>query len=172
MPRVVPALALAPVLALVLALALAGCAAKTPEPTVFRAAGDPIWSAAAFQPAQVAGTWRQVADFRTAGSCDAGAVEITPTSEGLQLSGILCLAGKAEAVSGVAPLVGPGRLRVKGEDWWVIWVDVGYRTLAIGTPSGRFGFILDRGAIPVDRLGAAREIFDFNGYRTEALTAL
>lgn len=113
-----------------------------------------------------------MADFRTAGACDAGLVEITPTSEGLQLRGTLCLAGKAEAVSGTAPLIGPGRLRVQGEDWWVIWVDVGYRTLAIGTPSGRFGIILDRGAIPADRLNAAREIFDFNGYRTEALMAL
>lgn len=159
-------------IALTLVLVLAGCAAKAPAPTAFRAAGDPIWSAAAFQPADVAGTWRQVADFRTAGSCEAGAVEITPVAGGLQLRGTLCLAGKAEAVSGTAPLVGPGRLRVKGEDWWVIWVDVGYRTLAIGTPSGRFGIILDRGAIPGDRLNAAREIFDFNGYRTDALTAL
>lgn len=159
-------------IALALALVLAGCAAKTSGPTAFRASGDPIWSAAAFQPADVAGTWRQVADFRTSGSCDAGAVEIMSTSDGLQLRGTICLAGKAEAVSGVAPLVGPGRLRVNGEDWWVIWVDVGYRTLAIGTPSGRFGIILDRGAIPADRLNAAREIFDFNGYRTEGLTAL
>jgi apolipoprotein D and lipocalin family protein len=162
--RVAPALALA--------LALAACAAKAPAPSAFRAPDAPIWSAAAFQPAEVAGTWRQAADFRGAGSCDAGAVEITPEPQGLRLQGTLCLAGRAEAVSGVAPLVGPGRLRVKGEDWWVIWVDVGYRTLAIATPSGRFGIILDRGAIPADRLEAAREIFDFNGYRTDALTAL
>ena len=159
-------------LALALSLLLAGCAAKAPAPTAFRTGGDPIWSAAAFQPAQAAGTWRQAADFRTAGTCGAGVVEITPLADGLQLRGTLCLAGKAEAVSGTAPLVGPGRLRVNGEDWWVIWVDSGYRTLAIGTPSGRFGIILDRGTIPVDRLNAAREIFDFNGYQTRALMAL
>ena len=159
-------------LTLVAALALAACVAKPAAAPSFRAAGDPIWSAAAFQPVQVAGSWRQVADFRDTGGCDAGAVEIVPDGAGLRLTGTLCLAGKAEKVSGTAPLIGPGRLRVMGEDWWVIWVDVGYRTLAIGTPSGRFGFILDRGAIPGDRLNAAREIFDFNGYRTEALTAL
>ena len=113
-----------------------------------------------------------MADFRTSGACTSGALEIVPDGQSLRLTGTLCLAGKVESVSGSAPLIGPGRLRVKGEDWWVIWVDVGYRTLAIGTPSGRFGFILDRGAIPGDRLNAAREIFDFNGYRTEALTAL
>ncbi len=159
-------------IALALALLLPGCAAKAPAPAAFRAAGDPIWSAAAFQPAEVAGTWRQVADFGGPRSCNEGAVEITPVAGGLQLRGKLCLAGRAESVTGLAPFVGPGRLRVRGEDWWVIWVDVGYRTLAIGTPSGRFGIILDRGAIPADRLNAAREIFDFNGYRTEALTAL
>ena len=157
---------------MVLVLMLAGCAAKPAVAPGFRAERAPIWSAAAFQPAQVAGDWRQVADFRAAGDCAAGGVEITPEGAGLRLEGVLCLAGKAETVSGVAPPVGPGRLRVRGEDWWVIWVDVGYRTLAIGTPSGRFGIILDRGAIPGDRLNAAREIFDFNGYRTEALTAL
>jgi apolipoprotein D and lipocalin family protein len=153
-------------------LLLAACVAKPAVAPGFRAPGDPIWSAAAFQPAQVAGSWRQVADFRAKGGCDAGAVEIVPEGQGLRLTGTLCLAGKSEKVSGVAPLVGPGRLRVKGEDWWVIWVDVGYRTLAIGTPSGRFGIILDRGPIPGDRLNAAREIFDFNGYRTDALTTL
>ena len=159
-------------LTLALALLLAACVAKPASSPAFRDAGAPIWSAAAFQPAQVAGTWAQVADFRTSGGCDAGAVTITPEGQGLRLAGSLCLAGRAEKVSGVAPLIGPGRLRVKGEDWWIIWVDVGYRTLAIGTPSGRFGIILDRGAIPADRLNAAREIFDFNSYRTEALTAL
>lgn len=154
-----------------LALLLAACAAP-PAATLFRDAGAPIWSAAAFEPSRVAGTWRQVADLRTTGSCAAGAVEITPTGAGLQLRGTLCLAGASETVTGLAPTVGPGRLRVKGEDWWVVWVDVGYRTLAIGTPSGRFGIILDRGAIPTDRLNAAREILDFNGYRTDVLAAL
>jgi apolipoprotein D and lipocalin family protein len=154
------------------ALLLAACVAKPAASPSFRAEGAPIWSAAAFQPAEVAGTWTQVADFRSKGGCEAGAVEIVPEGAGLRLTGTLCLAGKAEKIAAIAPIVGPGRWQVKGEDWWVIWVDVGYRTLAIGTPSGRFGIILDRGAIPGDRLNAAREIFDFNGYRTEALTAL
>jgi apolipoprotein D and lipocalin family protein len=153
-------------------LLLAACVGKPVAEGGFRAADAPIWSAAAFQPAQVAGTWAQVADFRDSGSCTAGAVEILPEASGLRLAGTLCLAGQPEKISALAPVVGPGRLRVKGEDWWVIWVDVGYRTLAIGTPSGRFGIILDRGQIPGDRLTAAQEIFDFNGYRTEALTPL
>jgi apolipoprotein D and lipocalin family protein len=105
-------------------------------------------------------------------SCRAGAVDIQPVSGRLQLSGSLCLDGAMRAISGVAAPSGPGRLQVKGEeDWWILWVDSGYRTLAIGTPSGRFGFVLDRGAIPADRLTAAREVFDFNGYETQALQA-
>jgi apolipoprotein D and lipocalin family protein len=160
-------------LTLVTLLLLTACAPKPAASPAFRAAGAPIWSAAAFQVGQAAGTWRQVAAFQPDGAaCRAGGIEITPEAAGLRLAGSLCLAGRVETVSGLAALVGPGRLRVKGEDWWVLWVDSGYRTLAIGTPSGRFGFILDRGAIPGDRLEAAREIFDFNGYRTEALTAL
>lgn len=60
---------------------------------------------------------------------------------------------------------GPGRFAIGDQLWWVLWADADYRTLAIGTPSGQFGLILNRdGALPPDRLRAAREIFDFNGY--------
>lgn len=163
MPRLIP----------ILLVLLAGCAAQPPAALSFRNAEVPIWSAAAFQPAEAAGTWRQVASFQPEGAaCRAGAVALTPEAGGLRLDGTLCLAGTAQKISGLAPVTGPGRIRVGSEDWWILWVDTGYRTLAIGTPSGRFGIILDRGAIPGDRLQAAREIFDFNGYRTAALTAL
>jgi apolipoprotein D and lipocalin family protein len=152
-------------------LLLAACAPKPPA-VAFRSADAPIWSAAAFDPARVAGSWRQVAALQPEGAaCADGAVSITPEAGGLRLDGTLCLAGEAKDVSGLATPSGPGRLTVAGEDWWVLWADADYRTLAIGTPSGRFGFVLDRGAIPGDRLTAVREIFDFNGYQTAALTA-
>lgn len=153
-------------------LFLAACAAKPLVTPAFRDANAPIWSAAAFDPARIVGSWRQVASFQPDGTaCKPGTVEITPAPAGLRLDGSLCLAGGARDVSGLAVPTGPGRLSVGGEAWWVLWVDSGYRTLAIGTPSGRFGFILDRGGIPGDRLQAAREVFDFNGYRTGALIA-
>jgi apolipoprotein D and lipocalin family protein len=155
--------------ALLLALGLAGCTAPPPAST-FRQVETPIWSAAAFAPAQIAGSWVQVADFTRAGGCPAGHMEFAPTAGGLSLTGTLCLNGREVGVSGLARPVGPGRLQLKGqEDWWVLWIDSGYRTLAIGTPSGRFGFVLDRGSIPGDRLTAAREVFDFNGYDAAAL---
>jgi apolipoprotein D and lipocalin family protein len=157
-----------------LILLLAACAAPEPPKPVFRSASAPIWSAAAFQPSQIAGRWQQVAGFQAAarGSCSAGGLEFRPAPGGLAVEGVLCLNGVEQAVSGLATPKGPGRLAVEGqEDWWILWVDSGYRTLAIGTPSGSFGFVLDRGAAAGDRLAAAREIFDFNGYVAGALRA-
>jgi apolipoprotein D and lipocalin family protein len=154
-----------------LCLLLAACVGAAPVTTSFRSTGAPIWSAAAFAPAQIAGRWRQVAAYQdgTATSCRDGAVEFRPTATGLAVEGRLCLNGVATRIKGLATASGPGRLSVKGqEDWWILWVDSGYRTLAIGTPSGRFGFVLDRGEASPDRIAAAREVFDFNGYSAAA----
>lgn len=157
-----------------LALLLAGCAPAGPQrASVFRAADAPIYSAAAFDTSRLQGQWTQVAAFGLPGNtgCAAGRVEFTPSGAGLELTADLCLNGERRQVSGTITSAGPGRLAVEGmEDWWVIWVDSGYRTLAIGTPSGRFGFVLDRALISGDRLEAAREVFDFNGYVASALT--
>lgn len=87
-----------------------------------------------------------------------------------------------------ATVVGPGRLRTDGlvvtvrpgasserrrgpvREYWVLWVDADYRTAAIGTPDGRFGYVLDRdGAVSPDRLAAAREIFEWQGYDLDRL---
>jgi apolipoprotein D and lipocalin family protein len=155
-------------------LILAACApAGPPRTSVFRAASAPIYSAAAFDTGRIAGRWRQVAAFNAPGTagCGAGAVEFIPSGSGLTLTGSLCLNGAERLVSGRVTRAGPGRLAVDGmEDWWIVWVDSGYRTLAVGTPSGRFGFVLDRAALSGDRLQAAREVFDFNGYVASALT--
>jgi apolipoprotein D and lipocalin family protein len=147
-------------------LFLSACGNGQRESAAFRDAEAPIWSSAAFDPAQVTGTWQQVAAFTARpGACRGGAVTVAPATGGFAVKGLLCLDGEARKVDALARPVGPGRLSVEGqEDWWVLWVDSGYRTLAVGTPSGRFGFVLDRGAIPRDRLVAAGEIFAFNGY--------
>lgn len=149
---------------LLLALLLAGCV--SPSGTGgFRDARVPIWSAAAVDLSLIAGEWRQVAGFADrAGGCRAGALRFQPGGDGVQITGRLCLNGRVEAVRAAAKQTGPGRFRVGDEEWWVLWVDSGYRTLAIGTPSGRFGVLLDRARVSPDRLVAAREVFDFNGY--------
>jgi apolipoprotein D and lipocalin family protein len=159
---------------LALMLALSACAAPAPPTAVFRKADVPIYSAAAFQPAQIAGRWNQVAGYQVTarGKCGTSGLEFRPAPGGLAVDGILCLNGIERPVSGFATPNGPGRLAVEGqEDWWILWVDSGYRTLAVGTPSGRFGFVLDRGGAAADRLTAARDIFDFNGYVAGALRA-
>lgn len=156
-------------IAVLLALALAGCAARAPAPQAgFRKAGAPIYSIAGFDPARLPGRWAEVASFAPAGTrCRPGGVEITPGAAGLTASGRLCRAGAEVTRQGALTPTGPGRLTLAGEaePLWVIWVDTDYRTLVIGTPSGRFGHILNRGgALAPDRMAAAREILDWNGY--------
>lgn len=150
---------------------LSGCAAAVPDVARFRAPGAPIYSNAVIAPGDLAGGWTQVASFADAPGCGAGAVSIAPQGPGLMVQGQLCLGGKVADASGLYTVTGPGRIRPgDGPEWWVIWADTNLRTLAIGTPDGRFGFILNKGAdLPADRLRAAREIFDFNGYAVTRL---
>ncbi|QUJ75246.1 lipocalin family protein [Sulfitobacter albidus] len=73
---------------------------------------------------------------------------------------------------------GPGRYVITmpgGEQrrLWVLWVDEGFRTALVGSPDGTFAWILDRAATGgADRIRAAREILDFNGYDTTFLKEL
>ncbi len=155
-------------------LALGACAAPVSKsPTALRSASAPIYSVAGLNPAQIVGRWVQVAAYQGKTACQSGTIEFTRTPSGLAASGRLCLDGTERRISGPVAALGSGRLSVPGmADWWVLWVDSGYRTMAIGTPSGEFGFILDRGELPPDRLAAAREIFEFNGYTSAALSPL
>lgn len=148
---------------------LAGCVAKTPTAVVgYRTASTPIFSNAVLENDKLVGRWVQVAEFapRDAPTCKPGGAEIGRGSAGLTLAARLCLGGQTTAFSGPLAVAGPGRFTPpSGEVWWVLWADVGYRTLVIGTPSGRFGFILNRGGdLPADRMRAAREVLDWNGY--------
>lgn len=148
-------------------LALAACAPR-PEPVAaFRTADAPIYSSTVVDTARLAGRWMQVATFAPGGAapCPPGQVDFAAG----QLRWDLCLAQGRQ--SGQGPLVPgkPGRFGVAGmTDWWVLWVDADYRTLVVGTPSGEFGFVLNRQAqVPPDRVTAMRDILRFNGYATE-----
>lgn len=163
-------------LAATLFLLLAACArpATPPDTLGFRATGAAIYSNAVMAPGDLVGQWRQVADFATpaAPPCAAGTLTIKAAGAGLQAEGDLCLAGQRATGTGVIEPVGPGRFRIAGADpaglgvdWWVLWLDADQRTLVLGTPSGRFGLILDRDAtLPPDRAAAARDILAWNGY--------
>jgi apolipoprotein D and lipocalin family protein len=151
-------------------LALAACVATLPQITGYRDPQVPIYSNAVLQLSDYAGEWTQAADF-AATPCAATNLSLRPVAAGMEITGQLCLAGQLTDVSGTYATTGPGRLQ-RGTDapWWVIWADTNLRTLAIGTPDGRFGFILNKGPdLPSDRLNAAREVFDFNGYNPDRL---
>lgn len=134
-----------------------------------------MYSNAVLDPSRLVGRWVQVADFATASNaCKPGGVEIS-RAQGLQVAYRLCLSGAQVQGAGVMQPDGPGRFVVPGQPgpWWVLWADADYRTLVIGTPNGRLGFILNRdGALPADRLAAAREILDWNGYDLTRLRML
>ncbi len=157
---------------LILLMALAGCAVA-PAPVAFRDPAAPIYSAALLDASRLPGEWRQAAELAQPGApmCSGGGVRIAADGG---ISGRLCLNGRAVPVAGVLRPAGPGRLEGTNlAPWWVIWVDEGYRTLAVATPSGGFGFVLDRsGALPPDRFDAAAEIFDFNGHDRTRLRRL
>jgi apolipoprotein D and lipocalin family protein len=157
----------------VLLLALAACAPAPPPVVAYRTPGGPIWSNAQLDASRLVGRWRQAAAFGPAGqACASGGADIGGRAGALTLTARLCLSGRDVRLSGPLAASGPGRFRAGTQEWWVLWVDTDYRTLAIGTPSGDFGFILNRdGALPPDRLRAASEIFDFNGYDTGSLRA-
>lgn len=159
---------------LIALLVLAGCAAQSPAPvTGFRDPNAQVYSNAVLDSAKLVGRWTQVAEFADARApaCRRGSAEVSGGAKGLSIAATLCLNGVLTRFSGPLAAVGPGRFAPpQGEVWWVLWADVGYRTLVIGTPSGRFGFILNRdGPLPDDRLRAAREVLEWNGYAPSRL---
>jgi apolipoprotein D and lipocalin family protein len=162
--------------AVILSVGLALVAAcAPPAATGLRDAAAPIYSATGLDPARLAGAWVQSGDIREdPADCGGGQVLFSPAGAGLAVTGTLCLAGRAVALDGTLTPTGPGRLQPeKGAEWWVLWADADRRTLAIGTPDGSFGIVLDRaGEASADRFAAAREILDFNGYDTGRLTRL
>lgn len=168
-------------LALLLGLAACAKAPKGPGPS-YRDAGQNLYSNAVFDPVRAMGDWQQVASFSKGNDapCTPGTTrfaDFNPATNSMRVTADLCLAGEKVTVDNTAQFLAAGRFAVSGADpqgigapWWVIWVDTDYRTMAIGTPSGRFGFILNRGgAVPQDRMTAAREIFDWNGYNVAQL---
>lgn len=152
-------------------LLVAACGVRTGPTRVdrFRAADAPIYSAVVVDVTRLSGLWVQAATFAAEGraGCSAGQVEFARSD----LRWDLCLPGGRMAGAGPLTPGTPGRFGVEGmADWWVLWVDADYRTLVIGTPSGAFGFVLNREPeLPADRARAARDILQFNGYTTENL---
>jgi len=65
---------------------------------------------------------------------------------------------------------GGARYTMGSEGLVVMWVDEGFRTAVVGDADGRWAAILNRDRRPApDRIRAAREILDFNGWDVSKL---
>lgn len=158
--------------ALGLVLALTACATE-PRVAGFRDPSAQISSAALWDPKRMQGDWVSVAAYRGSDWQPGTRVSFDwSTPDGRMVFDTTA----GPRVLPVTP-AGPGRFRRSdgGEapPFWVLWVDESYRTAVIGTPGGAFGFVLNRDAmIPADRLEAARQVLDFNGYDLAQLQVL
>lgn len=145
-----------------LAFFIAGCAQAPPPQAGFRDQTAPIGGTTRFDPARFAGDWYVVAAFRDV-PASVQSYAYDPVS-GLLTgpSGRQFRAGDP----GVLSPVDPGT----GERLVVMWVDEGFRTAAIGHPSGNDAVILDRKprAAP-DRLAAAKDILGWYGWEITQL---
>lgn len=169
--------------ALVLAMLLSGCAVVDTVVPVYRDTDVPIASKAVFEPERYLGLWYEVARFPV--FFEQGCVGVT-AEYGLRDDGQLSVlnicrnpdGSERSRIAGTAEIVGPGRLRVRfpsvpfgAADYWVLWTDEDYRTAVVGAPNGRAGWILNRTSdIRPDRLRAARDVLEFNGYDIRQLT--
>ncbi len=158
---------------LALMLALAGCTASHS----YRDIDAPISSKAFFEPARYAGRWHEVARFPVPfqKDCARATADYDLQSDGSLSVLNICRnsdGSERSRITGNADIVGPGRLALRFDgvpfvvaDYWVLWTDESCRTAVIGSPNGTSGWILNRDPeIPADRLRAARDILEFNGY--------
>ncbi|SFR56920.1 lipocalin family protein [Litoreibacter janthinus] len=153
-------------------LALAACAPKPAfVPDGFRDTNIPITSSTRFDPKRFAGDWRVIESFeRTPREVAISRVSFRPEAGGYRYIPQAAISPLAADAEGAAwPLYSIGQfgrlLPEEGDPIWVIWVDEDHRTAVLGTPSGRFGMIINRTSkLRADRLAAAREILAFNGY--------
>jgi apolipoprotein D and lipocalin family protein len=161
---------------LALALLLSACGAAPPAATL-RDPVRPIWSAAALDPLRLAGTWHQRSEAAPAGAppCAAAPLVIAAAGPGLRFAGRPCLGGRPVELAAQARPAGPGRFDLDDPagPWWVLWIDADARTMAIGTPEGGFGLVLDRSVRGgEDRIAAAEAVLAFNGYDSARLRRL
>ena len=132
----------------------------------------PIRSLAGIDLRDLQGVWHEVAHLAPAPGCRGQGITLSPGMQGeFDVQGRICTTAGPLDVAAPARPAGPGRLALRGqpEAWWVIWADHAHRTLVLATPGGDMAVVLDRGQIGQDRLRAAREILDFNGFDVRLL---
>jgi apolipoprotein D and lipocalin family protein len=152
--------------ALLALLMLAGCRVQGPAQNEgYRDPSALIGSTSRYDAARFKGAWVVRGSFEVAAPATVSFVDSTggPAFQ-------VCDDGGSCDPIWLATSTGQGRYsltRPSGEtqSLWVLWVDEGFRTAVVGNPTGDFGWILDRKPTGgADRIKAAQEILDFNGY--------
>ncbi|AKS45417.1 apolipoprotein D and lipocalin family protein [Octadecabacter temperatus] len=172
------------VLALIPALLL-GCTEEPPAPPppaeVFRDTSAQIASQTDVTAARMAGDWAIRQRFAAPRTPRSGMSLQALPNEALQLSvlGGECIDDVCfeEEILILLEKSGPGRWTAQGPqaalpngELWVMWMEFDSRTAAIGTPSGEFGWIMDKNITGGgDRITAARDIMDWFGYNVSRL---
>lgn len=164
-------------------LLLTACAREEPVPEVvsFRDRSVPIASQVDVTAARLAGRWvfrsqfsgfpGQTLSFEQGADGGLTFVETATLCEG-EICGLSST--RYQMVQR-----GPGRWQTDAPsgslpegELWILWLDFDNRTMAIGTPDGSFGFILDREATGgEDRIAAARDIMEWMGYRVDEMVS-
>lgn len=158
-------------------LLLAACLATGSQDRAYRDTSVPLSVTTRGTTQDMAGPWFVRA--HTPGEGGIAMVTLIPDKDGspaVELFREACLLSgdcETEAELWRAAPLGQNRWRLTRErqtrELWVVWVDDGFRTAAIGTPDGSYGWILDRKpAGGADRITAASQILEFNGYQTSA----
>ena len=144
-------------------LPLLACEMSQPEPFEIglRNPTAPLGGTTRFDVARFAGNW---STLYCLGVC-ATEIRYDVSADG-------GLIRRADGVETIMNVSAPGVLReIDGPGTLVVmWIDEGFRTAAIGDADGRWAAILDRAGGSPDRIQAARDILDFNGWDVAKLT--
>ncbi len=162
------------------ALGLGACAVALPPIDwvgIYRDPAVPIYSAAVFDRDRfLDAPWDEVAAFvpTDGAGCTPGRIGFSTPDAGFFAAYSLCLSGREREGAGRIVFSEQGRFALAGldEPLWVLWADADMRTVVIGTPSGRLGFVLSRGVLSPDRWTAAQDILEWNGYDLDRLVML
>ncbi len=131
-----------------------------------------------FDPQRYVGVWYEIARYPvsfqegcTATTAEYGLLD-SDTVSVLNMCRTGAPNGPVQQISGRADIVGPGQLKVRFDnvpfvrgDYVVLWVDDGYQTAVVGTPSGKAGWILARmPTISPQVRQDAEAVLEMNGY--------
>lgn len=126
------------------------------------------------------GTWHEIARFPARfqrGCKDAKAVYKKINATKISVLNSCKRNGSISTADGNAIVKGTGKLGVKFSvfqpfraPYWVLWIDDGYQTVAVGEPGRKFGWILSRSPNRSKAsVAEAVAAFERNGYKTNKL---